>query len=150
MADDERKALLTRIQRHNDEIARAAARRVLGTWERTLVSRSWPSTAADASTTRTSSSASTERVAEMVFDGFRRLGPVIGLSVLADEPRLIVDDMAWLRRAFDARNMAPKIPGWESELLRAYVAACSDFLQPAECSVVRDIVDRAAAELSRA
>jgi hypothetical protein len=150
MTDDRRKALLAEMQRRNDEIAEAAAQRVVRAWQSALVAHGAPSSAADMVAVRTTPPATAERVAEMVVDGFKRLGPVVGLSVLADEPGLIVDDMAWLRRAFGTRNMVPPVPGWEAQLLRAYEAACSEFLPPENSTLIHDVIERAVAELTPA
>ncbi|HET9494848.1 MAG TPA: hypothetical protein VFR15_11515 [Chloroflexia bacterium] len=148
MTDDRRKSLLAELQRRNDEIAEVAAQRVVRAWESALIAQGAPSHAADMAAVRTAPPATAERVAEMVVDGFKRLGPVVGLSVLAEEPGLIVDDMTWLHRAFSTRNMAPPIPGWEAQLLRAYESACSDILPAEDCTLIHDVIERAAADLT--
>ena len=144
--DERQKSLLAEIRQHNEEIAHAASRRVIGSWSRARNTRAERASRE----ARIAPDVQVERLAEMANDGFKRLGPVIGLSVLADEPGLILDDMAWLRRAFATRNVAPPAPDWEVQLLEAYAAACDEVLSARHTAAIHDIVDRAAASLSNA
>ena len=142
MPDDYSKALMERLHSHNEEIAQAAARQVITGWQPVAAGR-------PAGEPRPGPEAP-DRTVELVVGGFRRLGPVVGLSVFADEPALIVDDIAWLRRAFAVRNMAPAVPGWEARLLEAYAVACCHFLPEQDCSAIRETLRRAASALTRA
>jgi hypothetical protein len=150
MTDERNRALLAQIQRHNDEIAEAATRRVLFAWEAALLARGAPAIADDAPPAEVKRLATPERIAEMVVNGFKRLGPVVGLSVLTDEPGLIVDDMAWLQRAFTSRGMLPGMPGWEAQLLKAYAAACCEVLPDEDCAPIRRALDHAIVALAPA
>ena len=82
-------------------------------------------------------------LAEMMRNGYERLGPVVALSVLTDEPGLIADDMRWLARMFAARDMHLGGDDWAAVLLRTYVDACASVLPAGSSGPVRDVVERA-------
>jgi hypothetical protein len=142
MPDDHSKALMERLRSHNEEIAQVAARQVITGFQPVDAGRRGGEPGPERE--------APDRTAELVLGGFRRLGPVVGLSVLADEPALIIDDIAWLRRAFAVRNMVPAVPGWEARLLEAYAVACCHVLPEQDCSAIRETLRRAASALTRA
>src|SRR3954454_7035915 len=78
----------------------------------------------------------------MVREGFARLGGVLSLCVLVDEPGPLADDLDWLRRMLGARSM-PLGPQLLDLLMTSYLEACFPFLQPVELDLVRDQVTRA-------
>lgn len=90
-----------------------------------------------------------DELSGMMRDGFRRLGGVIALSVMVDEPGLIVDDMQWLKRLFGARRFTPPDPGWISLLLASYVEATGTVLAPEEVESVRAVAGRALDQLAK-
>lgn len=83
-----------------------------------------------------------DEMIEMARNGFVRLGSVLALSVMVDEPGLIADDMRWLTRLFGARNVGMPTPGWLSLLLRTYADACDAVLTPEMSAQARDMVER--------
>jgi hypothetical protein len=84
----------------------------------------------------------------MMRNGFTHLGGVVGMSVLVDEPGLIIEDMQWLKRMFGARQMVPPIQDWDGLLLRTYAEACRSCLAPEEMVLLQDIIDRAISTLA--
>ncbi|MBF6612005.1 MAG: hypothetical protein IVW55_02640 [Chloroflexi bacterium] len=89
-----------------------------------------------------------DEVRAMMQDGFRRLGGVVALSVLVDEPGLIVDDLQWLARIFSARQMEIRDPMWFDDLLTAYVKGAAAVLQSGDVPLVAGVVERAMAALT--
>jgi hypothetical protein len=142
MPDDHSKALMERLRRHNEEIAQAAARQMIAAWQ--------PAEAGGRAGVLRQVRDAPDRTLELVVAGFRRLGPVVGLSVFAGEPALIVDDIAWLRRAFAVRGVVPTVPGWEARLLEAFAGACCHYLPEEDCSAIRETIRRAASALTPA
>src|SRR3954453_15834442 len=78
----------------------------------------------------------------MVREGFARLGGVLSLCVLVDEPGPLADDLDWLRRMLGARSMQVGAPMIEL-LMRSYIEACSRFLGPGEVDLLQDQIGRA-------
>ncbi len=89
-----------------------------------------------------------DEASAMLQDGFRRLGGVVALGVLVDEPGLIVDDLRWLQRIFSARDIQISGPAWFGNLLAAYIKGAASVLQSGEMLLVSDVVERAMATLT--
>jgi hypothetical protein len=142
MTDQHTRELLAQMRRHGDQIAQSAAERIVDAWRGVTTSSGGPNSAPAAE--------AAERIAGLIFDGYRRLGPVVALSVITGEPGLIVDDIAWLRRGLGARVMPPGVPGWEARLLEAYTAACCEVLPAEDCVAVRETIERAISTLAPA
>jgi hypothetical protein len=83
----------------------------------------------------------------MVQEGFARLGGVVALAVLVDEPGLIADDMHWLKRMLGARQQNINYAIMFDMLLQSYVEACSQFVEEDQVAVIEDTVRRAKAIL---
>ena len=74
----------------------------------------------------------------MLREGFQRLGGVVSLAVLVDEPGLIADDLQWLKRMLGARKMLFDYSVMFDLLLDSYLQACMPLLSPPEIGVIRD------------
>ncbi|MEO8288334.1 MAG: hypothetical protein ABI670_18070 [Chloroflexota bacterium] len=92
--------------------------------------------------------ATSDEALSMMRNGFTYLGGVVGMSVLVDEPGLIIEDMQWLKRMFGARQMVPETHDWDGLLLRTYAGACRSCLAPEEMDLLQDIIERAIASLT--
>jgi hypothetical protein len=86
-----------------------------------------------------------DEMGAMVEEGFRRLGAIVGFSVLVDEPELIADDLQWLSELLGVRGVRNIDDIWMLSLLDAYVNACRTVLSDEEHTIVRDTTDRALA-----
>jgi hypothetical protein len=79
----------------------------------------------------------------MVVDGFRRLGNVVAVSVLVDEPGLIADDLMWLERMGRALALPLGDREYVQRLVHTYVSACALVLGGDDLRYVEDITERA-------
>lgn len=82
---------------------------------------------------------------EMASEGFRRLGRVVALSLLVDEPRLISDDIGWLVRLTGSSSLPESDPSWFKRLLTAYLQACEPFLHGDEWHALMEVVEKSLA-----
>jgi hypothetical protein len=151
MIDPVRQTIAGTLKREADFVAEHAARDLIQRWSEGLASRKpgagEPGAAGLQGGTEGPSNA--DELMRMMQAGYQKLGGVVALSVLVDEPGLIVDDMRWLDRMFGERNMHPAVSSWQDLLLEAYVQACGAVLNDEESRLVRDVVDRAANALHR-
>jgi hypothetical protein len=81
-------------------------------------------------------------------EGFQRFGRVVVLAVLCDEPKLVSDDLVWLRDMLRARDVEVDYPLVSDLLLNAFLKACSSILTPGQALVVGDVFERAKQSLS--
>jgi hypothetical protein len=134
------------LQRESQRVARAATETLLPYMERALM----PVRASNARgglEGRASISTDPDEMALMMEDGFRRLGALVGFSVLVDEPGLIADDLIWLRDMLGGRGVRKLSHGWLENMMHVYVGACANVLDEEELRMVRETTERALALL---
>ena len=90
---------------------------------------------------------SQDEATRMIVDGFRRLGNVVSVSVLVDEPGLIADDLMWLERMGSALALPLGDRTYVERLVHTYVSACGLVLDGDDLKQVENIVERALAML---
>ena len=81
-------------------------------------------------------------------EGFQRLVGVVVLAVLCDEPKLLSDDLVWLREMLRAKNVEVDYPPVSDLLLNAFLKAYSSVLTPSQALVVGEVFERAKQSLS--
>ncbi len=84
-----------------------------------------------------------DEAAMMIVDGFRRLGKVVAVSVLVDEPGLIADDLTWLEHMFGSLGLTRMDSTFVQHLARTYVSACGNVLSGDDLLAVETLVERA-------
>src|SRR4051794_10488922 len=132
MNDTGRRRTTETLQRELDHIAEAATARLLSQMGSSgfpgtgLPSKSGDSSGAHGKAER---SESPNEAFHMVREGFVRLGGVLSLSVLVDEPGLLADDLDWLARMMGARSMRLGAP-MLALLMSSFIDACSNFMAP--------------------
>lgn len=150
MTDQERAEVCKLIQREADKLASHASRTLEQMWLANLTGRPAAETVPESAASRPDlpgkpdTAPKADELTAMLRDGFVRLGSVIALSVLVNEPGLITEDLLWLSRMFSARNIS--VGGdWTADLLRTYAAACADVLPAASCEPIRETIEAALA-----
>ncbi len=134
------------LQREADYVASLAAQDLVSKWEMDrLLGKASPGAYRDTPGLhgKVSGPTSLDEAVRMMQDGYRRLGSVVALSLMVDEPGLIADDLQWLKRMFGARNMEPGGPVWMETLLDSYVRACESVLSDGEVETVRSVTQKA-------
>ena len=76
----------------------------------------------------------------VLCDHFVRLGGVLAMAVLVDEPDLVVDELKWLQH-FHPRSFEPPA-NYRSLLTSTYMRACTSLLSSDELAVLADLVQR--------
>ena len=151
MLDPVRRSITQTLQREVDYVAEHATRELMQRWSMAM-SGDRPAGVEQAMAGLQGGlegPQNADELVSMVEAGYRKLGGVVALSVLVDEPGLIADDMHWLERMFGARKLHPEAPAWQDLLLDAYVQACGSVLAEDQVEIVRDVVGRAATALHR-
>ena len=147
MADSQRAEVCKALEREVAALASVAASSLQQKWSAWLPPLAEDGTAGPGIALGSSGGAhgpyTAAELAEMMRNGYERLGPVVALSVLTDEPGLIADDMRWLARMFAARDMHMGGDDWAAALLRTYVDACASVLPEGLSGPVRNVVERA-------
>jgi hypothetical protein len=147
MTDHDRAEVCKTLQRESDTLANLAAASLEQKWMHQFASVHASDSAGRGVQTgrgaRPDSAQNVDELTSMLREGFVRLGRVISLSVLVDEPGLIADDIHWLARMFGARQIAFNEDDWAAELLRSYTDACASLLPDTMCASVRESIERA-------
>ena len=135
------------LQRESQTIARAATQTLLPYMERALEPVR-ASSSVRGPGNQVSHWTDPDELASSMEEGFRRLGALVGFSVLVDEPGLIADDLLWLRDLFRARGVRKLSQGWIENIVHVYVSACANVLGEGELRLVRETTGRALALLN--
>jgi hypothetical protein len=147
MPDSQRAEVSKALEREVATLANVAASSLQEKWSAWLPPLAEDGTAGPGTATGSSGGAhgayTAAELAEMMRNGYERLGPVVALSVLTDEPGLIADDMRWLARMFAARDMHLGGDDWAAVLLRTYADTCDSMLPEGLSGPVRDVIERA-------
>jgi hypothetical protein len=147
MTDHDRAEVCKTLQREADTLANLAAASLEQKWMHQFAAVHASESAERGAQTgpgdRANHARDVEQMSSSMREGFVRLGSVVALSVLVDEPGLIADDIYWLTRMFGARQLAFNGDDWAADLLHSYTDACASLLPDTMCAPVRESVERA-------